>query len=186
MKLKETRNPVETYGNFYWRVFGGYKPADFLHKIKENFNRLDKFLNELGFQELLSDDEIIYEETNNTEHLKFKAKSFYTSGVLKFKYTFESENMYSWSSGVEVFELFYEDQQPKFRFRYEIDEEDGVTGSYQMFYDNGQLKEKGSLSFSGSSFERYTEEGEISEIFSNDVYERYDKNGKLFNRTKFA
>jgi hypothetical protein len=42
-------------------------------------------------------------------------------------------------------ELFYEDAQPKFRFKYEIDEIDGVTGSYQAFYNNGRLKANGNL-----------------------------------------
>lgn len=173
-EIKEIEKPVETYGLFYWRVFDGYKSGDFLYKIKDDFNRLDEFLCELGFQELLSDDEIFYEKTNNNEHLIYRAKSFYQSGVLMFEYTFESENMYSWHSGVENFELFYEDEQPKFRFRYENDEEDGVTGSYQMFYNNGQMKEKGSLSYSDSSFERYSEEGKLIETFCNDVFKKYE------------
>ena len=161
-ELEAFNKLVETYGNFYWLVFGGYKPVKFLYKIKDDFNRLDKFLHELGFQELLSDDEIFYEETNNIEHLIFKAKSFYQSEVLKFEYTFESKNMHSWDSGVEMFELFYEDEQPKFRFRYEIDEEDGATGSYSMFYNNGQLKEEGCVFVDGASLKRFTKRGDLS------------------------
>jgi antitoxin component YwqK of YwqJK toxin-antitoxin module len=82
--------------------------------------------------------------------------------------------MYSRDSGVELFELFYEDEQPKFRFSYKIDEEDGVTGSYCMFYDNGQMKEEGSISYNDSSFERYSKEGKLIETFCNDVVKKYE------------
>lgn len=59
-EIEDFNKPVETYALFYWKVFGGYKPVNFLYKIKDDFKRLDKFLNELDFQELLNDDEIIY------------------------------------------------------------------------------------------------------------------------------
>ena len=48
-----------------------------------------------------------------------------------------------------------------------------------MFYNNGQLKEEGSLSYSDSSFYRYYEDGEIKEVYAEKVFKRYDPNGEL-------
>lgn len=41
------------------------------------------------------------------------------------------------------------------------------------------MKEEGSLKYSGSSFHRYTESGEIRERYNNGVYEKFNLNGKL-------
>lgn len=98
---------------------------------------------------------------------------------MKFKYTFENTQDPYLDYGVETFELFYEDAQPKFRFRYETDEIDGVTGNYQTFYDNGQLKERGNLYYNDSSFERFSRNGQISECYQKNIFSKYDDNEKL-------
>lgn len=51
-------------------------------------------------------------------------------GHTKFEYTFENTQDPFLDYGVEIFERFYEDAQPKFRFKYEIDKIDGVTVIY--------------------------------------------------------
>ena len=154
--------PVETYGNFYWMVFGGRKGHNFLFELQKRFRDQKEFLVQLGLEELLEEDEVHYQKSRRDNHWLLKFKSYHKNGGLKFQYTFENRAYDIWDSGVEVFELFYEDEQPKFRFRYEIDEEDGVIGSYRMFYDNGQMKEEGSVIVDGASLKRYTKYGDLS------------------------
>ena len=175
----QMNKPVETYGNFYWLVFGGRKGHNFLFELQKRFRDQKEFLVQLGLEELLEEDEVHYQKSRRDNHWLLKFKSYHKNGGLKFQYTFENRAYDIWDSGVEVFELFYEDEQPKFRFRYEIDEEDGATGSYQMFYDNGQMKEEGSLSYKHSSFYRYFEDGKIKEAYSDNIFKTYDLNREL-------
>lgn len=153
----ELIQPQETYGIFYWRIFGVRKYANFLSTLQEEFKAQLEFLSELGFEELANDDEFLCEESFKSDSVRLNCRSYHNNGHLKFEYTFENTRDPFLDYGVETFELFYDDAQPKFRFEYEIDEIDGVTGSYKAFYDNGQLKEEGKLYFNDSSFERWKE-----------------------------
>jgi antitoxin component YwqK of YwqJK toxin-antitoxin module len=142
---KEIMQPQETYGIFYWRIFGVRKYANFLSTLQYEFKAQLEFLTELGIKELAKDDEILCEESFKSDSVRLNCRSYDKNGHLKFEYTFENAQGPYLDSGVETFELFYEDAQPKFRFEYEIDEIDGVAGSYKAFYDNGQLKAGGNL-----------------------------------------
>jgi len=159
----------ETYGIFYWRIFGVRKYANFLYTLKDEFKAQLEFLTELGFEELANDDEILCEESFKSDSVRLNCRSYHKNGHLKFAYTFENAQGPYLDNGVETFELYYEDAQPKFRFRYETDEIDGATGSYQVFYNNGQLKEKGNLYFNDSSFERFSRKGQITERYKNKI-----------------
>jgi len=157
--------PQETYGIFYWRIFGVRKYANFLSTLQDEFKAQLEFLTELGFEELADEDEILCEESFKSDSVRLNCRSYHDNGHLKFEYAFENAQEPYLDNGVETFELFYEDAQPKFRFEYEIDEEDGVTGSYEAFYDNGQLKERGILYYNDSSIERFSRKGEIIESY---------------------
>ncbi len=161
-EIKEIVKPQETYGNFYWLIFGARKEPNFLSTLQDQFRERLKFLTGLGLEELANQDEILYDQSFKSHSVSLNCKSYHENGHLKFEYTFENSERPFLDSGVEIFELFYEDEQPKFRFRYEIDEEDGATGSYRMFYNNGQLKEEGSVFVDGASLERYTKNGDLS------------------------
>jgi hypothetical protein len=142
---KKVIQPQETYGIFYWRIFGVRKYANFLSTLQDEFKAQLEFLTELGIKELAKDDEILCEESFKSDSVRLNCRSYHNNGHLKFEYTFENTQDPYLDYGVETFELFYEDAQPKFRFEYEIDEIDGVAGSYKAFYDNGQLKAGGNL-----------------------------------------
>ena len=53
----------ETYGIFYWRIFGVRKHANFLSILQDEFKAQFDFLIELGFEELANDDEFLCEES---------------------------------------------------------------------------------------------------------------------------
>ena len=162
---KEVIQPQETFGIFYLRIFGVRKYANFQSTLKDEFKAQLEFLTELGFEELANDDEFLCEESFKSDSVRLNCRSYHNNGHLKSEYTFENTQDPYLDYGVERFELFYDDAQPKFRFEYEIDEIDGVTGSYEAFYNNGELKERGNLYFNDSSFERFSRKGEIIESY---------------------
>jgi len=177
-EIKEIVKPQETYGNFYWLIFGARKEPNFLSTLQDQFRGQLKFLTDLGLEELANQDEILYDQSFKSHSVSLNCKSYHENGHLKFEYTFENPKRPFLDSGVESFELFYEDCQPKFRFRYERDEEDFTSGDYQMFYNNGQLKESGSL-YSNSSFERFSKTGQIKEYYRDNEFYKYHDNEKV-------
>lgn len=176
-QLSQILRPEYTYDLFYFRFFAGRGERDFLPKLNNNFKGHKKFLSKLGFKELLNDDELIFDISR--EGKRTNCKSYFDNGRLKFEYTLDKDEDYKIAKSTETFELFYKDCQPKFRFSYQIDEEDLATGDYQTFYNNGQLKEKGYLSYSDNSFETFSKKGQIIEYFSGNAFYKYHDNEKL-------
>lgn len=178
-EIKEIVLPQETYGNFYWRIFRVRKEPNFLSQLQEWFKTQLEFLTQLGFEELSNDDELHYDKSFQGLNVWMKCKSYHKNGHLKFEYTFDNSKHPYWNIGDEKFELFYEDAQPKFRFKYQEEEEDTVLGNYQTFYNNGQLKERGDNNFDGDEFERFSKKGQIIERRENKIFYKYYDNEKL-------
>lgn len=181
-QIPEIIKPVDTYGYFYWFFFSHRWELNFTTKLKDHFKRQKKFLSKLGFQELANEDKILFDKSRKYDRTNRNCESYFDNGRLKFKYTLKDHKDPLLDNGTQTFELFYKNGRPKFKFSYKVNEINGTTGNYQMYYGNGQLKEKGSLTFSDGPFERFSRNGQLTEKYNNETFEKYHENEKLHYR----
>ncbi len=181
-EIQDIIKPEHTYEVFYSTFFGNRWEPNFHSNLKGNFKSQIKFLSQIGFQELANDDEIIFDRSLKDYYTRQNCESYFDNNRLKFKYAVKDVEGQRLDTRIETFELFYKDCQPKFRFSYKINELEVISGRYEVFYGNGQMKEKGGFSSSKDSFERFSKDGQLTEYYNNETFYKYHENGKLHYR----